>query len=207
MQNLSKGSYDGVISYGELAKEGDFGIGTFDALDGEMLLLEGRFYQFKSDGNVYEVEPKNKTPFAQVSFFHPDYSFSIHKPLDYPGLQEYLDVLLSDKEIFYAIKIKAKFDYLKIRSIPAQSKPYPPLSEAIKNQVVFEARGREGTLVGFRYPQYMNSLSACGYHLHFISQDHHLGGHLLACDLRQADIQIDSSNRFDMFLPKKGAEK
>lgn len=33
---LLQGDYDGEITYGELKKYGDFGLGTFNSLDGEM---------------------------------------------------------------------------------------------------------------------------------------------------------------------------
>nr|MBS9408302.1 acetolactate decarboxylase [Streptococcus oralis] len=36
MLALLDGIYDGVISFEELKERGDFGIGTFDQLDGEM---------------------------------------------------------------------------------------------------------------------------------------------------------------------------
>jgi len=46
------------VSSGELKRNGDFGIGTFNALDGEMIGLDGAFYQIKVDGVAYPELPK-----------------------------------------------------------------------------------------------------------------------------------------------------
>jgi acetolactate decarboxylase len=51
------GVYDGVQPAGEIEKHGDFGIGTFEALDGEMIAVDGRYYQVTSDGSVHVVDP------------------------------------------------------------------------------------------------------------------------------------------------------
>jgi len=72
INTLLKGIYDGDVTFGELKRNGDFGLGTFNALDGEMIGLAGTFYQIKADGVAYPVEDSVKTPFAGVSFFAPD---------------------------------------------------------------------------------------------------------------------------------------
>ena len=52
---LMQGAYEGVQPVSEIRKHGDFGIGTFDALDGEMIVLDGTVYQAKADGKIYPV--------------------------------------------------------------------------------------------------------------------------------------------------------
>ena len=66
---LLEGVYDGSMTYGELRRHGDFGLGTFNALDGEMIAFDGEFYQIKSDGIAYPVADDQRTPFATVLFF------------------------------------------------------------------------------------------------------------------------------------------
>ncbi len=46
MLALLDGIYDGVISFEDLKKHGDFGIGTFDQLDGEMIAFDNEFLSF-----------------------------------------------------------------------------------------------------------------------------------------------------------------
>lgn len=58
---LVEGINEGDTTVKELKKHGDFGIGTFDDLDGEMIELDGKFYQIKSDGHAYPVKDSMKT--------------------------------------------------------------------------------------------------------------------------------------------------
>ena len=37
---LVQGDYQGCVTVGELLKHGDFGLGTFDGLDGEGIMLD-----------------------------------------------------------------------------------------------------------------------------------------------------------------------
>jgi acetolactate decarboxylase len=65
---LLEGKYDGDVSFAQLEERGDFGLGTLNALDGEMIALEGNFYQVKADGRAYEIDKRTRTPFAVVTF-------------------------------------------------------------------------------------------------------------------------------------------
>lgn len=125
---LLAGIYDGEMTYGELEEHGGFGLGTFNQLDGEMVALDGEFYQVKEDGAAYPVPDSARTPFAVVTFFEPDQELSVTGPVDYEGLKRELDDSLPTKNIFYALRIEGEFDYLKVRSVPKQTKPYKPLS-------------------------------------------------------------------------------
>jgi acetolactate decarboxylase len=202
---LLEGAYDGDITFHELKKHGNFGIGTFHALDGEMIALDGNFYQIKSDGIAYPVDASMKTPFAVVTFFEPDYSISINDQLDYKDLEVYLDRILPTENIFYAIKLEGTFSYIKARSVSRQNKPYPPLAEAAKQQKIFEFHDVRGVIVGFRLPQYMKGINVPGYHLHFITADRKAGGHLLACKTTDVRVGIDYTANLYMVLPEKNA--
>lgn len=199
---LLEGDYEGEITFQELKKHGNFGIGTFNNLDGEMVGLRGDFYQVKADGKVYPVKDSMKTPFALVTFFHPDKAFPLNESLNYPELMAFLDGLIPNKNLFYAIKIEGTFRYIKTTSVPAQEKPFPPLTEVVKNQPEFEFRMVRGTLVGFRCPEYAGGINVAGYHFHFLTEDRKAGGHLLECETEMASIQIDSSSSLFLVLPK-----
>jgi acetolactate decarboxylase len=202
---LLEGVYDGDTTFQDLKEHGDFGLGTVNHLDGEMLALQGIFYQIKSDGIAYQIDDSMKTPFAVVTFFEPDQALSIDTPLDYKSLAEYLDRLLPTENIFYAIKIEGTFSYIKARSVPKQDKPYPPLVEAVKEQKIFEFHNVNGVIVGFRLPQYMKEINVPGYHLHFITDDRKAGGHLLSFKITDARIEIDYTDTFYMTLPDNDA--
>ena len=52
MGALLDGVYDGDVTIAELLRHGDFGLGTFNHLDGEMLVLDGVCYQLRGDGSA-----------------------------------------------------------------------------------------------------------------------------------------------------------
>lgn len=203
INSLLEGVYDGDVTYGELKKHGDTGLGTFDCVDGEMIALDGKFYQIKSDGVAYPVKESTKTPFAAVTFFDPDKTVLINEELNFEKLEQKLDKELPTKNIFYIIKIEGTFKYIKARSIPKQEKPYIPLVEASKNQVIFEFNDISGTIVGLFCPDYMKDLNVPGYHLHFLTKDKKKGGHLLDFIIKNGKVEIDETNEFYMVLPQK----
>lgn len=201
MDSLKAGNYDGLTTFSRLKKRGDFGLGTFEGLDGELILLDGQYYQVKADGLAYPVTPSMKTPFVDVTLFKADQIVSLKETLNYEQLAAYIDRLLPNKDAYYAIKIEGRFNYLKTRSVNPQEKPYPMLSEALAGQVIFEYEQMQGTMVGFRTPEAAEGLSSVGYHFHFISADKMRGGHVLACTIGDVKIAIDYSDNLKV-LPR-----
>ncbi|WP_319507784.1 acetolactate decarboxylase [uncultured Methanolobus sp.] len=198
---LLEGVYDGEISCAQLKEKGDFGLGTFDNLDGEMLELDGTIYQVKADGNVYEVEDSVTSPFAAVTFFEADIEDTVGQQMGSQQLAEHIATLLPSKNIMYAVKVTGKFDYMKTRSVAAQEEPYPRLVEVTEDQSVFEFNDTEGTIVGYWMPEYVEGINVPGYHLHFITQDRTAGGHILDYTISSGTIEIDSTDKFYLELP------
>lgn len=199
---LMEGVYDGTVSVGELKKNGDFGIGTFNALDGEMVGLDGVFYQVKGDGTVLVAADDLLTPFAVVKFFSADKTAGLSGPLDLEGLMRRLDDMLPTRNSFYAVRIEGTFPWIKTRSVAARRKPYPGLAEAVKDQSVFEFRDIRGTIIGLRCPDFVKGLNMPGYHFHFISADRKSGGHLLGCRMENATVMIDETGDFRLVNPQ-----
>ncbi len=199
---LLAGSYEGQISIEKLLTFGNFGIGTFDNLDGEMIVLDGRVFQVKADGKVYRPPLDITTPFASVVQFKGDYSFPVNKETDLQGLEKLIADSNPNKNLFYAVKIKGNFQTMKTRSVPAQKKPYPQLSEVAKTQPVFTFNAVSGTLVGFKSPAFVKGINVPGYHLHFISDDFKSGGHVLDFFLLKGTVEVDVCNQFFMILPE-----
>ncbi|MBU1726823.1 MAG: acetolactate decarboxylase [Candidatus Omnitrophica bacterium] len=198
---LMQGLYEGQMTFGQLRSHGDFGIGTFEGLDGEMVALDGKFYQVQYDGKAYPVKESMKTPFAVVTFFVPDKKASINDPLDDKELQQYLLSLFQTRNLFYAIRIEGEFSYMKTRSVARQAKPYPSLAEAVKNQSVFEFRDCQGTMVGFYVPGYFKGLNAAGFHFHFLTQDKKEGGHVLGFKVTKAAVSLSPAQKLCLVLP------
>lgn len=197
---LLAGAYDGQMTVGELKEHGDLGLGTFNALEGEMIVLDGKVYQARADGAVYEMPDDTTTPFAAVVNFDTDQAALLSGPLSDEVLQKQIDKLAPNKNLFLAVRVDGTFPTMKVRSVPKQSKPYPPLAEVVKQQAVFEYTNVTGTVLGFRCPSFVKGINVPDYHLHFISKDRTLGGHVLDLTLENAALQLDACNEFMLVL-------
>jgi acetolactate decarboxylase len=202
-QALLEGDYDGTVQYEELKKYGDIGLGTFDGLDGEMVLVNGIFYQISGDGSVHDVKGTMLTPFAAVTFFEPDKTVTIKRNMTRQEMEQYIYNLFPEKDSILAIRIDGEFTNVKTRSVNKQKKPYPPVEEVIKNQSVFEFRDVKGTMAGFRFPDYMKGVNAPGYHFHFINKDRNAGGHVIEYEIKNAKIEIDFTPDLFIALPER----
>ena len=201
IEALLEGAYDGDVSFAELRRHGDLGLGTFDALDGEMIALDGEFHRATIDGSVRPVSAEERTPFAVMTFFAPTTEVAIEAPVDQAGLLDALERSRGGDAASRAVRVDGRFDLVRARSIDRQAKPYRPLVEVVKDQHVFDFTDVEGTLVGFRFPDYAQGIEVPGYHLHFISADRTHGGHVLDCRVRRATALIDGSSKLHLELP------
>ena len=203
---LLTGVYDGHMSLETLRRYGDFGIGTFEALDGEMVLLDGAFYKVRADGKVYQPALSERTPFACVTTFVPDLRETIRAPTDMKTLEARIDALVPQTNRFCAFIVRGTFRHVRTRSVPAQSKPYPPLVEVTRNQPVFALSEVRGALIGFRSPSFVKGVNVPGYHMHFLADDLAGGGHVLEFELTQGVLEADTVHEWlRICLPTESA--
>jgi len=202
---LMAGVYDGPTTLGELGTKGDFGLGTFGALDGEMILLDGVFYQVTATGAVLKPGREVKTPFAAVTFFETDRTFPLKKGTTFKSFTAETEKNFPTRNAFYAVKVKGTFKIVKTRSVPAQKKPYRPLAEVVKTQPVFDLTDVAGTLVGFWCPSFVKGVNVPGYHLHFLRADGKQGGHVLDFVVDNAILEIDDTRELSLILPDDAA--
>ena len=201
---LLTGAYDGNLSIGELKKQGNFGLGTYNNLDGEMILLDGRFYHAHADGKVTIDYDNVKTPLAYVTTFNDNTSNhldSLHHLNTLAQIETTIDSQIDSKNYFYAIRITGLFNQVVTRAIAPQDKPYKPLAELVKTQSVFTSEQIEGTLVGIRSPGFSKGFSVVGYHWHFISKNEEFGGHVLKADLLAGSAKIQTITKIKLDMP------
>jgi acetolactate decarboxylase len=189
------------MRYSEVKHHGDFGIASFD---GEMVAVDGEFFQVTADGRIHPVPDSMTTPFATVTFFSPDFMFSIPFASNFTEFSAITASQLPSRNLFYAVRITGEIPYVKARSIPSQEKPYPRLVDAAAGQSVFEFRNMTGTIVGFYTPEIVDGLNVPGVHLHVISMDRTRGGHVLDLILEYATVELDITPGFRMDLPASG---
>ena len=204
LQGLTFGDYHGSVSVKELKGKGDFGLGTFDGLDGEMIMLDGSVYKAKGDGTVELVDDGETIPFCGITFLDADEAWSVEKVESYDKLLEILNQKVEENGInrFYAASVTGRFSEMNVRSEYAQEEPYEPLAKVLEtDQTFFDYTDLEGTIVALYCPPYMSDLNAAGWHLHFISEDKTKGGHVLGLQMEKAEIALDITDSFQMKLP------
>ena len=176
-------------------------------MDGELLIIDGYAYNAMYDGKVVPVEDNSPIVYGAAAFLNADRTESLQNVSSYEKLQQSLEKLLPNRNIFYVFKIQATFNYVKVRSTAKQEKPYPGLWVVVKNQSTFEFKNIKGTLIGFRCPAYMQGIYAPGFHLHFISEDRQKGGHVLEANVANLTAQIGYLTQMHLLLPDNDASR
>jgi len=202
MGALLDGVYDGDVTIRELLQHGDFGLGTFNGLDGEMLVLDAVCYQLRSDGSAQVADADQRTPFAVVTWFDADRSFEVTEPVDRAGLKARIDESLPSKNLVVAVRVTGDFGVIRTRTVTEQHRPYPPFTEATQDQQEVTFRDATGTLAGFRMPEYEQGVSVAGYHSHFVDAERRHGGHALDYLLTQGRVDISVRSDLHLSLPR-----
>ena len=205
MQAFMHGEYGGIVTVEDLKKHGDIGLGTFEGVNGEMIVLDGEVYQAASNGSI-NVMPDNETiPFATITKFDENEEIAEIGAGNFSNLTSQLDKEISKygANNMYVIKLRGRFSEIIVRSVEKQQPPYKEFTEvAAADQKVFNYTAQTGTLVAVYFPEYMNDLNMHGWHLHFLSDDKKRGGHVLGFNDFKGSAQVDEIHEFEMILPK-----
>ena len=202
---LLAGIFDGDATVAELLRHGDFGLGTFNALDGEMIVLDGVCYQLGSDGTATVVGGHKLTPFAAVTTFVAEHSIPVDARLDHLQVNELINRAARSRNLTMAVRITGRFSHVLTRTVSAQHKPYPSLEEAGRGETEVTFAHTEGTILGFRTPEFEHSIGVAGFHLHFLDADRSAGGHILDFRLDTGTIEVMEITEIHLSLPKHGA--
>ncbi|WP_085103969.1 acetolactate decarboxylase [Desulfovibrio gilichinskyi] len=201
IDSLLLGNYDGDLSVAELKSHGDFGIGTFNSLNGEMVFLDNEVYRVGSDGKAVAVNNSTYVPFVDALNFRTNSILTIDSVASLDELNQKVTKDLPSENLFFAIRIDGRFATMQTRSVPEQKKPYLPLVEVVKHQSLFKFTEIEGTLIGIKSPVYMKGIGVPGFHWHFITKDRTAGGHVLGCNFKNLIAKVGSYSNLLLQLP------
>lgn len=202
MSALLSGVYDGSTRIADLLRKGDFGLGTFNRLDGELIAFDSQVYQLHSDGTAHPADPEQKTPFAVMTFFKPQHLYEFERPVSREEIHRVIDSEITSDNQFCALRISGRFSRVETRTVPCQCRPYRSMPEVLGNQPTFTFSQRGGELIGFRTPQYMQGINVAGYHEHFITDDREGGGHILDYALEQGTLTFGAISKLVVDLPQ-----
>ncbi len=197
---MLKGFYEENTLLGELRQYGDFGLGTFNNLDGEMVMLDGIIYRLRADGRTYPVADEVQTPFACVTHWRPTVTEEFDGDLDYDAFNALLGRLLPSDNMLYAIRVEGFFKEVQVWSVSRQEN-YQPLNEDDHNRPALTYENIAGVLAGFYTPKFIRSLNFPGFHLHFLTADRQYGGHLHTCRTARIEIGIQFIQQLRLNLP------
>ncbi len=205
MSALLSGVYEGETTIAQLMERGDFGLGTFNELDGELIAFSQEVYQLRADGSARKALPDQKTPFAVMTWFKPRYRLPIDNVITRQKLHDIIDARVPSDNIFCALRIDGHFRHAHTRTVPRQTPPYRAMTDVLDDQPVFRFNHCDGVLVGFRSPQHMQGINVAGYHEHFITDDRQGGGHLLDYQLEHGVLTFGEIHKLEISLPKDSA--
>ena len=197
---LVQGVFQGTVTVGELKRNGDFGLGTFEGLDGELIMLDGVCYRATGGGVVTSPPDDARVPFAVVTHFRSDSSLTT-SPGSLADLTTALDGSRPSENLFVGIRAEGRFERLSLRAACA-AESGENLLEATAHQSEFTVVQEEGTLIGFWAPLYARAVNVPGYHFHFISEDRSLGGHLLDMEAGPLDVGIHVESELHIAIPE-----
>jgi len=202
MGALLDGVYDGDVTIAEILQHGDFGLGTFNHLDGEMVILDGICHHLRADGSAVIAADTERTPFAAVTRFKTDHSLTFTSPTTRSEALARIDELIGSENLMYAIRIAGQFNEISTRTVMAQTPPYPPLIKATAGQAENRCTDVSGTLAGFRLPDYDQGISVAGYHLHFLDDGRSQGGHALDFQMSHGQARVCVISELHLSLPR-----
>ncbi|GAB5552784.1 MAG: acetolactate decarboxylase [Saprospiraceae bacterium] len=194
--------FEGTLTAEELKAQGDLGLGSYNQLDGELIMLNGVLYQAREDGTVTVAEDDAKIVYANATFFDNDESFEIKETTNYEILRTYLNEAMPGPNFFHAFKIHGDFNYMKCGGLNKQEPPFEEgLDVLIPNRPVFERENFSGTMVGFFCPEFIGNINVAAYHLHFISDDKQFAGHVMEFEAQNLTIEMDKITEYQFVLP------
>lgn len=201
MTALLDGIYDGELTVGELLGHGNFGIGTFNALDGEMIILDGVCYQLRGDGTASIADLEQRSPFAIATNFVPRLSLEAPSHMRREALSEFITSHLPSENYMYAVRIRGHFEEVRVRTVTKQERPYRPMTQATGDDAEYTFHDIRGIVGGFRTPVYEKGIGVPGCHVHFVDEAKTCGGHVLDFTLAQGVIEVCPGTDLRLHLP------
>ena len=201
---LVEGVFGGCVRVADILRHGDFGLGTFDGLDGEGLLIDGKCWQARGDGSVREAPPDARAPFWVATHFVADQTHVLDDIRDWDDLSRRIDAFRPSDNIFAAIRLRGDFEKIRYR-VACKSAPGTDLVSATSRQAEFCFEAITGVLVGFWTPTYARTINVPGYHLHFMSDDYQHAGHVLDLSARRLTLELHLESNLHLALPETPA--
>ena len=209
LQALALGYSRAVINVGKLLQEGDTGLGTFEDINGEMIVMDGHCYRADKSGCVTVVASETGVPFAAVAKLYGEQQFQLKDMPDISSIRTELTRKIEERfglNSMHIVRIDGKFIKVDARSEAPYRSHHVSLKEVLsKTQEAFVFENIRGSLVGVYFPDYMDGINMPGWHLHFLSEDRSKGGHVFDVSMKEGAAKVDKLTNIFINLPKEAA--
>ena len=128
--------FDGLVSARAASAGLTLGLGTFDRLDGELVLVGGVLYRVGTDGTPTEVTDDRTTPFFEGVRFRARASVPVPPGTTCAAMGPLVTAAAGTSAGMVAVRVRGTFSDLVTRSVEAQPLPYPSLAQAVAGQTV-----------------------------------------------------------------------
>lgn len=221
LQALALGFSKSVMTVEELLEHGNLGLGTFEDVDGEMIVIDGKCYRAQNNGDVISAENERGVPFASVCHFQSQRLEELGKMETIEQLKTWLTLRIEEDfglNSMYAVRIDGEFSKVDARSESGTKAHHVTLKDALSvTQKAFIFENVKGSLVCVYYPDYMDGINAAGWHLHFLSEDKKYGGHVFDlsliqgnaafCRITSVEVRIPDTPAFDTYALKGASQE
>lgn len=209
LQALALGYTRPVVTVQELLEHGDTGLGTFENVDGEMIVLDGVCYQAKPDGSIVRSEDAAGVPFAVSGFVKDGRKFQIEEKQSLDAIRQELTLRIEEEfglNSIHIARIDGWFHSVHARAGAPYRSQHISLKDILsKTQKDFCFEELHGTLVCVYFPDYMDGINASGWHMHFLSKDRTLGGHVFEVSMSAGECLLQKMDKIELQLPREAA--
>ena len=209
LQSLALGYTRAVMTVGELMQHGETGLGTFEDVNGEMIVIDGKCYRAMDDGRITEGGDERGVPFASVAYMDNCREFELSGDYTMESLKAELNNRIEEDfglNSMHVIQIHGTFEKIYARSELPYRAHHVTLKDMLDiTQTSFEFSNIRGSLVGVYYPDYMDGINAAGWHLHFVNDERNKGGHVYEIKMTSGKVRLAKKTRIDIQLPKDPA--
>ncbi len=205
LQALAMGYTKATVTVGELLSHGSIGLGTFENVDGEMIVLDGVCYRATEDGSVIPADSGMGVPFSVIDCFTPEREFDLGYAESITVLKQQLDLRVEEGfglNSIHVVRIDGEFPKIDARSESPYKSQHVTLKDVLSvTQKAFLFENIRGSLICVYFPDYMDGINAPGWHMHFVSEDRKCGGHVFDLIMTRGTAKLDKINSLEIRIP------
>lgn len=197
---LLGGVYSQGVSAAEVRTFGDLGVGCCEGLGGEVVIVDGNVFECTADGPPRPMADDETLPFVDVCALGEPVAEPVSAG-DFAALRGEVERRLLSRNLFHAVRVDGVLERVRTRVTRRQEPPFRPLADVAAEQIETESEDVAGALVGFWMPQIYQGVTVAGLHLHFLSADRSIGGHVLDAVVKEGGLRMTAFRAFHLRLP------